>query len=429
MEPIRGGQLMDDQIAYGFMICYLPLPTKEPLAEFDALRTARFPHLEKVERISSPVTRRTVAARMITDGAFTAPPMESLQYFGRGISQQQAEAVQLSKSFLAIDFAYPRQHVWNGMRSALELASSLARSTGGLLWDDETREMFTPDEWDKQRIADWTEEFPNISQHTTIHAYSTGEYVRAITLGMEKFGLPDIVIDDFSWSLNRPMGNLMVCFCQAIAEGGKIGRGGEFDLDLKSIQNRTVRKSQIQSLKPNATSVALLSLKKGVWEAGDPQNRLIEIAFDRHSGPDVHVKQVKMVSTLFGWDDALKGVKHDELLLEASRRAQYKLPAGHGVSDWTRPRRVYSRQSTIQDSRWKRRMDVGRSHILGRRQDRGPLAERTFQYPGSSRRAKRRSLRGTCLRLPSDSCGRERGRERNGQDHREERNGQEEPKR
>jgi uncharacterized protein YegJ (DUF2314 family) len=71
----------------------------------------------------------------------------------------------------------------------------------------------------------------------------------------------------------------------------------------------------------------LLSLKKGKWEEGDPQNRLIEIAFDRYAGRDIHAMQESRMSSLFGWEDETSAVKHDEELLAASKRAKSQLPA------------------------------------------------------------------------------------------------------
>jgi hypothetical protein len=327
---IPAGEVMDDKITFEFAIYYLPTPAKEPLGELDALLKDRFKGFQKVEKIAPPKTGRAIAARVLTNvkEAYAPPSLDVLQRFGRGVSRQQAEAVQGSRSVLVLDFAHSREHVWDGMRSALELASALARSTGGLLWDEETRELFSPDEWDKRRIAEWTDKVPDISKHTVIHAYNTGEYVRAITLGMAKFGLPEIVIDNFSWSLNRNMGHVVNLFAQSLAEGATIKKDGEFDLDIKAIQNYKVRESQIKSLKANATSVALLSLKPGRWEEGDPKNRLIEITFDRCAGPDAHSRQEKMLCALFGWEDSVSPVRHDDKeLLEASRRARAKLPA------------------------------------------------------------------------------------------------------
>jgi uncharacterized protein YegJ (DUF2314 family) len=225
-----------------------------------------------------------------------------------------------------MDFGHPGRRVWEALQTANRVAEMMARETGGLLWDEETREVFRPDEWHKRRVASWTDLVPNVSDHTTIHSYKSDEYVRAITLGMSKFGLPDVVIEDFSWSLNRNMGNLINSFCQSMAEGAVVKESGPFDLDLRALKNKKVRDLQMESLKSNSTAVALLTLKKGTWEEGDPKNRLIEIAFDRYSGSDVHARQENMLSSLFGWEDRLTTVRHDEQLLAASRNAKAKLP-------------------------------------------------------------------------------------------------------
>ncbi|MFA6903465.1 MAG: DUF2314 domain-containing protein [Gallionellaceae bacterium] len=258
---------------------------------------------------------------------YAPPDINSLKYFGRGLTHAQAQAVQKSQQAYILDFGYPRSEVWSGLRAAYEIAESVARETGGLLWDEQTRELYTPDAWHKKRIASWQEAIPAISDHTTIHAYNAGEYVRAITLGMSKFGLPDVVIDDFSWSMNRSMGHLINLFCQAIAEGATITKHGEFDLDIRAIKNTKIRDSQIESLKPNATALALLSAKYGKAEEGDPDNRLISLAFSRYPGKDAHASQEKLLSSLFGWEDEVTYVKHNEELIAASNRAKALLPA------------------------------------------------------------------------------------------------------
>src|SRR5262249_14111701 len=143
----------------------------------------------------------------------------------------------------------------------------------------------------KRRIADWTEDVPDLSKQVVIHAYQTDGFVRAITLGMEKFGLPDLVIDEFSWSLQRNMVDVMMLFAQALAENSTLPKPGEFDLSFDAIRNPKVREPQVKSLLPGATGVLLLSLTEGIWEEGDPKNRLIEIQFSRGKGPDIHAKQ------------------------------------------------------------------------------------------------------------------------------------------
>jgi uncharacterized protein YegJ (DUF2314 family) len=144
---------------------------------------------------------------------------------------------------------------------------------------------------------------------------------------MQKAGLPDVVADNFSWSLNRNMGHIVNLFVQAMAEGATPSRPGEFDLDIRAIKNPKVRDPQVTTLKPNATGIALLTLKKGTWEEGDPENRLIELGFERGTGPDIHAKQDQIVGAAFGWEDSITNIKHDEAIKAASRAARQKLPA------------------------------------------------------------------------------------------------------
>ena len=327
--PIQAQELMTDYIKFEFAVYYLPVPSEEPLAALDELLGNEFTEFQKVDEISESLAGQFVHPRVLTDvqESYAPPDIEFLQRFGFGISREQAETLQNCTTALVLDFEFSKEDVWEGLRAANELTSKVARATGGVLWDEETRQVFTPDAWNERRLDDWNEGVPNISRHVTIHAYSTGEYARAITLGMAKFGLPDIVIDGFPWSNNRSMGHIINLFSQAIAEGAAITTAGEFDLDIKQIKHPDVREPQLASLKDNATAVARLSLREGRWEEGDPNNRLVEITFDRYSGNDVFAKQEEMASSLFGWEDSIDYVQHNDEIRAASQRARRNLAA------------------------------------------------------------------------------------------------------
>lgn len=327
-EPIPAGDLRAGRISFQFAIYYLPKPNKEPLAELDVLLSDKFSQFKRVEKIEGNEQSPTLAARIDNDPhkSYSPPDSQLLQRFGRGLTAEQATAVQETEAAFILDFAYSQEHVWDGLRAALELTNQLAQSTGGLIWDETTRELFSPPAWEERRISNWTEQVPDLSKFTVIHAYQNGEYVRAITLGMEKFGLPDIVIEEFSWSLQRNVGIVINLFAQALGEGAVIQRLGEFDLDLRKIKHPEVREPQIATLKSKATGIALLTLRKGTWEKGDPENRLIEITFDRGTGPDIHAKQEQVILAAFGSEDSVTQIKHDEELKAASLEARTKLP-------------------------------------------------------------------------------------------------------
>jgi uncharacterized protein YegJ (DUF2314 family) len=327
-DIIPAGLLMAKSIHFQYAIYYLPVPLKDPSAALDQLLAKSYKTHKRVKELEETPKSLLIWAYMENDAQteYKPPDMESLQYFGRGLTLKQAQDLQGCKQVFILNYGHPNEKVWQGLGAANEITQTLAQETGGLLWDEETREVFSPEEWRRRRITSWEEEIPDLSGHTTIHAYNTGEYVRAITLGMSKLGLPDVVIENFSWSMNRTMGHLINLFCQSIAEGAVVKKAGIFDLDLRTIKNKKVRDPQLESLKSNATAVALLTLKKGKWEEGDPLNRIIEITFHRYPGHDIHAKQEKLLSSLFGWEDSVAKINHNEELLAASRKARDQLP-------------------------------------------------------------------------------------------------------
>ena len=319
-------------VRFQFAIYYAKTPATDPMAALRGAlgKTGGSPKLLASMPTPSSVSAPVVFANWNTTTVlkeYRAPDMESLQRFGRGISREQAEALQKADKALILDFAHPSQQSSTAMQKALQVTLQVARDTGGLLWDEETREVFSPDEWQKRRIDSWANGLPDVSQHMTIHAYRSGEMVRAITLGMGKFGLPDVVVSDFSWSSNRPMGSLLNAFSQAMAEGITLAKPGQFDMDLRALKHAGARDPLLSGLKPNAAAVARLSLVNGTWESGDPQNRLYEIRFDRYKGSDRYAQQNALLSSVFGADeDPVTRLKHNDELLAASKAATAQLP-------------------------------------------------------------------------------------------------------
>ncbi len=323
--------MRDSHVSFEFAIYYLTDPIDKPLAALDELLAQKFKSFRRVAKRDDKPAEQVLFARIEADLTKYRPPgLNSLKNFGRGLTRDQSEGLQKAHKALILNFAYPEEHVWDGMRVALSLTRELAHASAGLIWDEATREVFTPDAWAKRRIADWNDDVPDLSKHLVIHAYQKGEFVRAITLGMEKFGLPDLVIDQSSRSLQRSMGHVMNLFAQALAENSSLPKPGEFDLNFDAIRNPKIREPQVKSLLPGATRILLLSLTEGIWEEGDPDNRLIEIRFSRGKGPDVHAQQEQIIARAFGSEDKITHVKHDEDLNAASARARQRLPALRG---------------------------------------------------------------------------------------------------
>ncbi len=329
------GPLRSDPVTFELAVYYLPVPASDPLAHLGALLAHDFPGFRPVPQLS--VTRgRSVAARLERDvqGSYAPPDAEGLRLFGRGLTPEQATALRSSREALVLDFRISGELPFKGLRAACELAGRIARETGGLVWDETTREVFTPEAWDDRRLSTWTEEIPEVSQQTALHLYRKDDGMRAISLGMAKLGLPDVVVEGFGAAKNHSMENLVNLLEQAFAEGAVVGPGGKLTLRLRDLKNAAAREPQVQGQKPNARGEARLRLRSGVKEEGDPPNRLIAIAFDRYPGPDLPARQESLLDALFGSEEsAVVYTQHDEELLAASRAARAELPALHRAFD------------------------------------------------------------------------------------------------
>lgn len=332
-KAVQAGSLLADEIRFHLAVYSIPSrfggpPPRPPRLElFKGLQG-----FEQVEQIPEGIPAQPLVSILTVDNPrdeFPPPPVESLmKYFGRGLSEEQAQAVQDANRVVVFQFAYKvDENLIARLKSALELVRKLATDEQGLIYDVETREMFTPKAWQERRMNFWRGDVPDVSTHITIHNYQEGQYQRAVTLGMAKLGLPDLVVEGFPRSLGRNVGHTINLVAQALAEGAVVPRTGEFDLDFRQIRQPEVRDAQLRALEPQGTGKALLQFVESEADEGDPDNRLIEIRFDHAAGPDTPAKIESVLAGAFGHSDSVTRVSHDEALLAASQRARSKLPA------------------------------------------------------------------------------------------------------
>jgi hypothetical protein len=324
-QPFPAGDPQAQAIHFQFALYYPAPPTTEPMAALRA-ELRGWPKLVLVD--GKPPSGEMMVHAMVETAVrknYAPPDMASLKYFGRGLSQAQMSALQGAKTALILDFAHPKQHTLEALRSASAVAAQVASVTGGLLWDEETREVFTPEAWRTKRLSTWTSGVPDLSNHIVIHAYQHGELVRAESLGMAKFGLPDLALDQFPWSTNSSVNALINVVAQSLAEGAVIGQGGQLDVDARKIVHPEVRARQLDGIEVNAQTIGKLTLMDGPRENGDSPNRIAAISAARYPGPDVTARQAALLAGMFGSVDGIKYIEHDDELEAASVRAQKKL--------------------------------------------------------------------------------------------------------
>lgn len=288
-----------------------------------------FPYFELVDELPATASKPVLSYNLIRnfEDSYPVPDLNYLGYFGRGLDKQQATLIQGSKLALIIDVAYPAAMSYAGLSATSTSLYQFAKSNEGLIWDSETRELFTPSAWKQKRLDGWASgKTPSVVDHTVIHAYRHDEGVRAITLGMAKFGMPDVVVNNFSWSLNTSIGNLINLVAQSIMEGAVPDKNGMLKLNISALDDTRYKHDLKADLIENAQEQVNLLIGEAKWEQGDPENYLIEILFDNVQGASLSERQESLLSGVFGWEDKISYVRHNALIEAASARARNKLP-------------------------------------------------------------------------------------------------------
>jgi uncharacterized protein YegJ (DUF2314 family) len=265
---------------------------------------------------------------------YAPPSAENLQYFARGLSDAEQRALINAKAVTALFFSGPPAEAARTYRLAIAIGAAVAKVTGGLVYDDDTRLSYNEASW-RATLDKWEPEIPDIADNIVIHMYQDGELLRLVTLGMGKFALPDISVNQVSSHDAPTMGTLINLACQTLVERSTVDEGGLLAVSIDTIRSQRAKASLEQDLLRGATKKATLRIADAVAHEGDADNRLVEIVFPGPAG-QLQERQNALLSTFFGSKDDIVGVKHDAELLAASESAKlaarrYKARFAHGA--------------------------------------------------------------------------------------------------
>jgi uncharacterized protein YegJ (DUF2314 family) len=323
------GSLLSPRRSIGFAV-YLPAPPTAAQKRAATVRLKqRFPGLPVCpDKDDEHLPCAQVLVPPIDE--FAPPTEDQLARFGRGLDDAQRKVAAASKGALLLAWFLEGGPGNARLRDAQAVALDLAQSTRGLLWDETTRELFSPEAWKKERIEGWEGDVPDMRRHIVIHYYETdaGRH-RAISLGMEKFGLPDLVMQDVPLH-DADAGTVAIdAVAQKLVEGASLEPGGELRLDLRSIRHSGARDAFVGSCEQGATFRGRIQLAAVEGEAGDPDNRLAELRFPSYPGTTDGERQAAAFKSIVGVSpDRMSGAAADDPELAAvTARVQKRLPA------------------------------------------------------------------------------------------------------
>jgi uncharacterized protein YegJ (DUF2314 family) len=330
---IPAGDVRSDEGFYSVVFYYSPNPASDPEATAKVLAERLLP---KVAFGGTPSTAPSPPFIGFEEEAapllrFPVPDPSYFEHAGRGLTPEDIRAFSATSRASRLVLVAAKTDVWRLGRQFTRLVGEFAATNQAVIWDSATRECFSRKAWDSRRVAPWASEgTPDVTQHITIHLYQPVDgvgYLRAITLGMEKFALPDVVIERLIASDNRPGGNLINLICQSLAEHPVLNTPLRTTFRVDTLKDPTVRKHMESGLVKGATKEATLALLQGIPSEGDPDNPLVELDFRHGKGKTDDERRQGVLSQLWGSEDSITGATHTEEVLAASATARKRLIA------------------------------------------------------------------------------------------------------
>ena len=321
-EHVPAGSALTASFTFGIAVYHLPRPKTDP----DRV-VSRSVRGRPIELRARPIEGAPKAPVMWIVkpplDEYRPPSGDSLEFARKGLSDAEARQLQTTRSVTVLAFAGPGASATITYRHAIEIARDLAGAAGGVIWDEETRQVFSREAW-AARLEDWHDGLPDIEDHIVIHSYRDGDLMRLVSLGMGKLALPDVVVNQVAASHEKSAGNLVNLTCQTLLERPALARAGELVVAVDEVKNPGARAWATKNILKGAARRATLRLSVAQPEEGDADNPLVEIAFP---GPasTLQVRQVALLDQLFGSADQRKFVTHDDEVLTASRRARATL--------------------------------------------------------------------------------------------------------
>lgn len=316
-----GGSLSE----IGFYTMNTPLNEKSIKKELKTI----FPDIKFVDDAPEKIDKTMAYMEAIIDVAevYPAHDVEYLAYYAEGFSKEQKEQLKMSKNAFILVFYFEKKDVFTHSKKLFDWVYKKIKNTNYVVYDGEVREYYSPKTWKRDRVDAWENGIPNAMQQLTIHSYRKDEYCRSITFGMQRFGLPDLVIDDSPCTNVTSANQLLTIMGQLLLEGKQI-QEKVLIVNLDAIQNTILKNLIPEIVQENASKKATINFYTTfLQEEGDPFNTLYKVNFENDAYENPQAYENEVYKKIFGVKDEVTSINHNEEILAASERAKKRLPA------------------------------------------------------------------------------------------------------
>ena len=313
-------------LSYVFLVVPATDPTEHQVADLIAAATIRLPGFKVVRTMAGGDPKATLLIERVRPGSkfYSLPSRDTLDYVARGLTDVQKNEIDGKHDLIALFFGYENTGSYLPYKEALTFTHEAAAGLSGFIYDESSRQIFTQESWKSDRIDTWEDANPNYPSHFAIHTYQNGEYYRAGILGLPKFGLPELTINDLKPADSNAGGNLVNLVATMLAQGRRPDVNGKLAVAMDDIVNNAQRGYMNSLAFENAKRRSTVQLEFTSAQEGDANAEHPAIVFPA-ADIDRYQAQTAVFDEVFGWKDDLYKVSHEDELLAASERAKKRI--------------------------------------------------------------------------------------------------------
>ena len=291
----------------------------------ELVKQCDFNGVERVSGINSPIHGPSILVKKHNVDELPVPSLQALQYFGRGFDQSKANRIMASDYSVSFIGVGPFDKSHKLLRKITQCVGGIAEKYDAFIYDVSDSLTFTPVSFENIRLGEIKKGFLSASQFG-VRAYRVEKGIRSVSMGLEKFGQPNLVIENFSDHHMAYMDKLFSIVLQHVIESPIPVKPGPMVFDIKNIANPAVRSELGSSVEANGSGKTKLMFKKAASLDGDPLG-LLAVSFENSPGDSLWLEQANLLKHVFGKDRTISNVPDPDRLESAVTLAKLRAKA------------------------------------------------------------------------------------------------------
>ncbi len=322
-SPFPRAQLYAPEILYSVLLLHPKAPKADLVTAARKQLSTKYKGLDSARTKDGP--RPEAVVEPMPSEELWPLDDQLLQVLGRTLSAEERKQLIGARHGTMLAFRVPFALRHEVLKESMRFAHELAAEHGAFLLDMETREYFTASGFKERRVDGWNGALPSVSRHITLHVYQSDKGVRAISLGMAKLGLPDLVVEQVPPGLTDEVGALVNAVAQLLVEGQVPSAEGGLEVALGKVKDAKARQELERWVVEGARKSTRVRAVVAHRDEGDPDNVLMELAFLGSGAPEDRLRAT--LDALFGKrKDEVTDAPADDPELEAvARKARARL--------------------------------------------------------------------------------------------------------